>query len=100
LIIKTIRAPGTRAPIHEHEFSGTTTVVQGEMTLYMDGHAPVKAVQGQSYFMPSGHRMTGVNTGHRDAVLFDTYVLPPFARHWRPVEPGFVECLGTGKPKD
>jgi quercetin dioxygenase-like cupin family protein len=93
LVIKTTRAPGTRAPIHEHEFSGTTTVVQGEMTLFMEGHPPVRAVQGESYFMPPGHKMTGVNTGPGDAILFHSYILPPYARHWRPLEPGFVKCL-------
>jgi len=93
LVIKTTRAPGTRAPIHEHEFSGTTTVVQGEMTLYMDGHEPMKAVAGESYFMPPGHKMTGVNTGDQVAVMYDSYVLPPYARNWRPLEPGFVDCV-------
>ena len=92
VVIKTYRAPGTRAPIHEHEFSGTTTLLQGEMTLYMEGHEPMKAVAGQSYFMPPGHTMTGVNTGDQEAVMFDSYVIPPYARHWRPLEPGFVEC--------
>ena len=92
LIIKTTRAPGTRAPIHEHEFSGTTTVVQGEMTLFMDGHEPMRAVAGNSYFMPPGHKMTGVNTGDQVAVMYDSYVLPPYARNWRPLEPGFIEC--------
>ena len=95
LVIKTTRAPGTRAPIHEHEYSGTTTVVQGEMTLYMEGHEPMKAVAGQSYFMPPGHKMTGVNTGEMEAIMYDSYVLPSYARNWRPVEPGFVECLTT-----
>ena len=93
LVIKTTRAPGTRTPIHEHEFSGTTTVVQGEMTLYMDGHEPMKAVAGTSYFMPPGHKMTGVNTGDQVAIMYDSYVLPPYARNWRPLEPGFVDCL-------
>jgi quercetin dioxygenase-like cupin family protein len=93
LVIKTYRAPGTRTPIHQHEFSGTTTLLQGEMTLYMEGHEPVRAVAGQSYFMPPGHNMTGVNTGDQEVVMFDSYVIPPYARHWRPVEPGFVECV-------
>ena len=93
LVIRTTRAPGTRTPIHEHEFSGTTTVVQGEMTLYMDGHEPMKAVAGQSYFMPPGHKMTGVNTGDQEAVMYDSYVLPAYARNWRPLEPGFIGCV-------
>jgi hypothetical protein len=38
--------------------------------------------------------------GNRDAVLFDTYVLPPYARYLRPVEPGFVECLVASKPNN
>jgi hypothetical protein len=63
------------------------------MTLYMEGHEPVRAVAGQSYFMPPGHNMTGVNTGDQEVVMFDSYVILPYARHWRPVEPGFVECV-------
>lgn len=90
--IKTTRAVGSRSPIHEHEYGGVTTVVQGEMTLYMEGHAPLRAVAGVSYYMPAGHVMTGVNTGNETAIMYDSYVAPVYARYWRPVEPGFNAC--------
>ena len=93
LVIKSTRAPGTRAPIHEHDYGGTTTVLKGEMTLYMEGHEPMRAVAGQSYFMPAGHVMAAVNAAEQEAVMLDSYVLPPYFRHWRPLEQGFVECI-------
>lgn len=63
---------GTRAPIHEHEYGGVTTLVQGEMTLYMEGHEPVRAVAGMSYYMPAEHVMSGVNTESETAIMYDT----------------------------
>lgn len=86
---KTVRSVGTRAPIHLHPYGGQTCILSGEMTLYMDGSEPARAVAGNCYFMPSGHRMTGVNSGNTDAVMFDSFVIPTGSDVWTIVEPGF-----------
>lgn len=84
----TIRARGTRAPIHIHPYGGQTCVVQGEMTLYMDGVEPARKQAGECYWMPAGPRMSGVNTGKGDAVMFDTFLVPTEDDVWQIVEPG------------
>ena len=84
----TIRARGTRAPIHLHPYGGQTCVAQGEMTLYMDGVEPARKIAGECYWMPPGRRMSGVNTGTGDAVMFDTFVVPTEDDVWQIVEPG------------
>ncbi len=89
VIEETIRKPGTRAPIHTHDFAGTTCVVSGEMTLYLEGSAPAKAPAGTCYFMPPGHLMTGVNSGATMAVMHDIFTVPTGDDVWTLHEPGF-----------
>ena len=89
VVIRTTRLAGTRAPIHTHDHGGTTCVLQGQMTLYMQGHEPMTARAGQCYFMPRGHLMTGVNSGKRTAVMLDIFTVPIGAPTWTPREPGF-----------
>lgn len=84
---RTVRAKGTRAPIHIHPFGGQTCVVSGEMTLYMDGAAPARKVAGECYWMPAVSRMSGVNTGDTDAVMFDTFLVDNEDDIWIIVEP-------------
>ena len=83
----TLRAKGTRAPIHVHPFGGQTCVVSGEMTLYMDGAQPVKKVAGECYWMPAVTRMSGVNTGDSDALMYDTFLVDNEDDIWIIVEP-------------
>lgn len=84
----TVRAKGTRAPIHLHPYGGQTCVARGEMTLYMDGVEPARKVAGECYWMPPGVRMSGVNTGDGTAVMFDTFLVPSEMDVWQIVEPG------------
>jgi hypothetical protein len=79
---RTVRAPGTRAPVHVHEQGGTTCLVQGEMTLYLEGAPPHRAVAGECYYMPSGRAMSGYNSGTVDAIMFDSFVLPKGSPEW------------------
>lgn len=86
---RTYRAKGTRAPIHIHPYGGQTCVVVGEMTLYMDGAEPARKISGDCYYMPPGRRMSGVNSGDNDAIMFDTFSVPEGEDTWQIVEPGF-----------
>jgi len=89
---KTVRLAGTRAPIHAHPHGGETCVMQGEMTLYMDdAPIPVTKQAGECYWMPPGHRMSGVNTGKGTAIMFDSFLVPLGTPTIIFVEPGFEQ---------
>ena len=86
---RTVRAAGTRSPIHAHPYGGQTCIQSGEMTLYLDGGtAPQRARAGDCYWMPPFHRMSGVNTGTTEAVMIDTFVTPSENEIWVVMEPG------------
>ncbi len=87
-IMRTTRAPGTRSPIHLHDYGGTTCVLEGEMTLFMEGAAPQTVKAGGCYYMPPGHAMSGSNQGSGDAVMLDSFKVPVGQAVWRVVEPG------------
>jgi quercetin dioxygenase-like cupin family protein len=89
LIHRTVRAPGTRAPIHFHDAGGATCVIEGEMTLYLPDAEPRRAVAGDCYYMPPGVPMSGVNSGTVDAVLLDIFTVPEGTPVWRVIEEGF-----------
>lgn len=101
IVNRTVRAPGTRAPIHFHDAGGLTCVVEGEMTLYLVGADPQRAVAGQCYYMPSGKEMSGVNSGTQNAVLLDIFKVPVGTPVWRVVEDGMgaVQEQFATKPK-
>ncbi len=88
IVYRTVRAPGTRAPIHFHDDGGMTCVIEGEMTLYLEGAAPAKAAAGQCYAMPPGKPMSGVNSGPANAVLLDIFTVKAGAPAWRVTEEG------------
>ncbi len=88
-VIRTTRKAGTRSPIHTHDFGGTTCVLKGQMTLYMDGHKPLTKKAGFCYFMPPGHLMSGVNTGKVTAVMLDIFTVPIGDPVWTVRQPGF-----------
>lgn len=89
---RTVRDRGTRSPIHVHPFGGQTCVISGQMTLYMDGlQTPKVANAGECYFMPAGHRMTGVNTYDGPTFMIDTFVVPRGEQVWIVVEPGMED---------
>lgn len=78
----TVRAVGTRSPVHEHQYGGTTCMLSGEMTLYLEGSEPARKTAGECYFMPAGKLMSGVNSGSVDAVMFDVFVIPKNGEEW------------------
>lgn len=87
-VVRSVRAFGTRSPIHMHEHGGITCVVEGEMTLYLEGAEPLRAPAGECYFMPPGKPMSGVNTGRTDAVMNDIFKIPEGSEIWKVVEAG------------
>lgn len=83
----TRRAPGTRSPIHTHDFGGQTCIIEGEMTLYLEGAQPVTKKAGECYWMPPGPPMSGVNTATTDTLMFDIFYVPITEDVWTPLEP-------------
>jgi Cupin domain len=83
-----IRPGGTRAPIHVHRYGGLTCVIEGEITDFVEGHEPMVFPAGTCYYMPPDTPMTAVSLGTVDAVLIDTFNLPPGEPTITVIEPG------------
>ncbi len=77
VVVMGTRRPGTRAPIHVHDYGGHTCVFSGEITIFMEGHAPLPKPAGSCYDMPPNMLMSAANLGATDVVLTDTFTLPP-----------------------
>ncbi len=89
IVIRTTRKAGTRSPIHTHNYGGTTCVLKGQMTLYLDGSKPATKKAGSCYFMPPGPLMAGLNTGKVTAVMIDMFTVPIGDPVWTVRQPGF-----------
>ena len=82
-----LRAPGTRSPVHVHPNSGATCVINGEMTLILQGKEN-KTFKGDisqglvsCYPMPAPtnsdiNKMSAVNTGTDPAHIIDIFPVP------------------------
>ena len=86
VIVRTVRRAGTRTPVHRHDHSGVTCVLEGAMTLYLEGSAPRRAQAGECYDMPAGRSMAGVNAGVVDAVMHDIFTVPKGQPVWTVLE--------------
>ena len=89
VVEKGTRKAGTRVGIHVHEYGGHTCVLSGEITGFMEGHAPKKWPAGTCYYMPPDMLMAAANLGTEDVVLIDTFILPPGKPTITILEPGF-----------
>lgn len=89
VVEKGVRKAGTRVAIHVHQYGGHTCVMSGEITDFMEGHPPSKWPAGTCYYMPPNLLMTAANLGTEDAVLVDTFILPPGAPLITIREPGY-----------
>lgn len=89
LVERGVRKGGTRVAIHVHQYGGHTCVLSGEITDFMEGHPPSKWPAGTCYYMPPNLLMTAANLGTEDAVLIDTFILPPGAPTITIREPGY-----------
>jgi len=82
-----IREAGTRSPVHEHPYSGSTCVLQGKMTLTLEGQQD-QTFQGdlatglvECYPMPAPdssdvNKMAATNTGSGNALIIDIFTVP------------------------
>ena len=89
VVEKGVRKAGTRVAIHVHEYGGHTCVMSGEITDFMEGRPPSKFPAGTCYYMPPNMLMTAANLGTEDAILIDTFILPPGASMITIREPGY-----------
>lgn len=77
VVARGTRPAGTRAPIHVHKYGGHTCVLSGAITDFVEGLAPSLFPADSCYYMPANTPMTAANLGSEDAVLIDTFILPP-----------------------
>jgi len=82
------RAPGTRSPVHTHPNGGATCVIQGQMTLILEGdkdqtfYGDIWNGLVQCYPMPAPvnkhdeNKMTALNTGKKVALIIDIFPVP------------------------
>ncbi len=89
LVTKGIREAGTRVGIHIHEYGGHTCVLKGTITDFVEGKPPMLFEAGSCYYMPPNIPMTAVNLGSEDAILIDTFNVPPNAPPITILEPGY-----------
>lgn len=73
------RLAGTRMAIHSHQYGGTTCVISGVITDFVQGQEPKKFPAGTCYYMPPNTLMSAANLGSIDVVLIDTFTTPPQA---------------------
>ena len=91
LVKQGVRRPGTRAPIHHHDFGGHTCVLSGTITDFVEGMEPMTFAAGTCYYMAPDVAMTAANLGSDDVRLIDTFVLPPDAPAIIVLEPGWPD---------
>ena len=89
VVEKGVRKAGTRVGIHVHQYGGHTRVVSGEITRFFEGPAPQKKPAGTRYYKPPPVMMGAAHPPREDAVLIDTFLLPPGKPTITIREPGF-----------
>ena len=72
-VLLNTRGPGTRSAIHSHDSGGVTCILKGQLTLFVEGKAPITRSAGDCYYMPSGLRMIAFNSGRESAVYYDYF---------------------------
>ena len=88
LAVRGTRLPGTRVPIHVHEFSGLTCIISGHITDFVEGEEDKVFGPGDCYYMPAATPMSAVNLGKESAILIDIFVLPVGERPMKVIESG------------
>jgi len=94
LVYRTTRIPGTRAPIHSHQYGGITCLLQGETTMRVEGKPPMPHQEGDCYPMPPGVPMVNLSSGKGQFVTLDFFQVPKGAPVWHVLEPG-TEAINT-----
>ena len=88
LAVRGTRLPGTRVPIHLHEFSGLTCIISGQITDFVEGEEDNVFGPGDCYYMPTATPMSAANLGKESAVLIDIFVLPVGEKPMKVIESG------------
>lgn len=91
-ITRAVRKAGTRVGIHIHKWGGTTCVIKGAMTDFVEGQAPAYYPAGTCYYMPPNTYMATSNMGSVDAVIQDHFIVPDGQPSITIVEPGYPAC--------
>jgi quercetin dioxygenase-like cupin family protein len=68
-------APGAAVPRHTHPGDEVGYVLEGEVTIELDGKPPLKLKAGDSFFVPAGQVHFASNTGTAVAAILSTYVV-------------------------
>jgi quercetin dioxygenase-like cupin family protein len=66
---------GAVAPKHTHPGEEIGFILEGELTLEIDGKPPQKLKAGDSFFVPAGQVHTGKNTAKGKTVVVSTYII-------------------------
>jgi quercetin dioxygenase-like cupin family protein len=85
VLVATLK-PGDKTPFHTHRFPVTFYVLEGAITLEMEGGAPVTVNAGQAMVEPPQVKMTGYNRSSTEpmrVVIF--YVSDPDAPFLDPI---------------
>lgn len=91
------RTAGTRSPVHTHPNSGVTCVLQGEMTLILEGvsdetfYGDISQGEVNCYKMPAPdgdhvNKMSAENTGTIPALIIDIFPVPA-GQDWEVFQP-------------
>lgn len=68
-------APGAAVPKHTHPGEEIGFVLDGQVTIEMDGKPAQTLKAGDAFFIPAGTVHTAKNTGTAPAVVISTYVV-------------------------
>ena len=68
-------AVGGAPPRHTHPGDEVGYILEGELTIEMDGKPPQTVKAGDSFFIPAGTIHTAKNTGKVPAVAISTYIV-------------------------
>jgi len=68
-------AAGGGPPRHTHPGDEVGYILEGELTIEIDGKPPQKVKAGDSFFIPAGTVHTAKNTGKVPAVAISTYIV-------------------------
>ena len=88
LAVRGTRLPGTRTPIHVHDYSGLTCVISGQITDSIEGQQDQVYESGDCYYMPHDTPMAASNRGQNPVILVDVFVLPLGEETMRVIETG------------
>ena len=67
--------PGAAAPRHTHPGEEIGFVLEGEVTVEIDGQPAKTLKAGDTFFIPAGTVHTAKNTGKAQALVLSTYVV-------------------------